>query len=82
VKIPRNITGQDLLKLLKPLGYIVVRQSGSHIRIRTEMNGGHSETIPDHYPLKIGTLNKILNNIAWHFKMTKEELLNKILDQT
>ena len=80
MKIPRNITGQDLLQLLQSLGYTVVRQTGSHIRIRTEMNGGHSETIPNHHPLKIGTLNKILNNIAGHFGITKEELLNKFFD--
>ena len=81
MKIPRSITGQDLLKLLKPLGYTVARQTGSHIRIKTEIKGGHSETIPDHHPLKIGTLNKILSNIANHFGISKEELINKIFNQ-
>ena len=44
------------------------------------MNGEHSETIPNHYPLKIGTLNKILKNIAEHFGITKEELLAKLFN--
>ena len=78
MKIPRNIRGYELVKILFVFGYSVVRQSGSHIRIKTEMNGEHSETIPNHDPIKIGTLNKILSNIAEHFEISKEELINKL----
>lgn len=78
-KIPRDITGAELVKLLKPLGYTVVRQSGSHIRITTLENGEHHATIPDHAPLKIGTISSILKDIAEHFSISKEELLEKIL---
>ncbi|MFN8346005.1 MAG: type II toxin-antitoxin system HicA family toxin [Spirosomataceae bacterium] len=41
MKIPRDITGAELIKLLKKLNYEIVRQTGSHIRIRTEQNGLH-----------------------------------------
>jgi predicted RNA binding protein YcfA (HicA-like mRNA interferase family) len=78
MKTPRDITANDLLKALKVIGYEVVRQKGSHIRIKTELNGGHYETIPNHKPIKIGTLSDILNNIAEHFDMTKEELMEKL----
>lgn len=78
MKIPRNIRGYELVKILSILGYSTVRQTGSHIRIKTEQNGGHAETIPNHDPIKIGTLNKILSNIAAHFEITKEELINKL----
>ncbi len=78
MKIPRDITANDLLKVLKSFGYEIVRQKGSHIRIKTELNGEHYETIPNHKPIKIGTLNGILNNIAEHFDMTKEELIEKL----
>lgn len=74
MKIPRNLTGLELVKLLKPFGYEVVRQTDSHIRIQTMENGQHYETIPRHDPIKIGTLNNILKNIAEHFDLTKEEL--------
>jgi predicted RNA binding protein YcfA (HicA-like mRNA interferase family) len=57
------------------MDYQVVRQTESHIRIRTEQNGQHQETIPNHIPIKIGTLNSILNNISSHFGITKEELI-------
>jgi predicted RNA binding protein YcfA (HicA-like mRNA interferase family) len=43
MKIPRSLTGLELIKLLKPFGYEVVRQTGSHIRIQTIQNGQHSE---------------------------------------
>ncbi len=66
MKIPRNLTGVDLIKRLKPFGYEVTRQTGSHIRIQTMQNGQHYETIPRHDPIKIGTLNNILKNIAEH----------------
>ncbi|HMO63170.1 MAG TPA: type II toxin-antitoxin system HicA family toxin [Ferruginibacter sp.] len=78
MKIPRNIRGHELVKALSVLGYTVVRQTGSHIRIKTTMNGDHAETIPNHDPIKIGTLNKILNNIAEHFEITKEDLVNRL----
>jgi predicted RNA binding protein YcfA (HicA-like mRNA interferase family) len=79
MKTPRDITANDLLKALKSFGYEIVRQKGSHIRIKTELNGEHFETIPNHKPIKIGTLSGILNNIAEHFDMTKEELIEQIL---
>jgi predicted RNA binding protein YcfA (HicA-like mRNA interferase family) len=78
MKTPRDITANDLLKALKSFGYEIVRQKGSHIRIKTELNGEHFETIPNHKPIKIGTLSGILNNIAEHFDMTKEELIEQI----
>ena len=77
-KIPRDITGADFVKLLKPLGYKVIRHSGSHIRITTSEQGEHHATIPNHNPLKIGTLAALLKDIADHFSITKEELLEKI----
>lgn len=78
MKIPRNIRGYELVKALSVLGYSVVRQTGSHIRIKTSLKGEHAETIPNDDPIKIGTLNKILSNIAEHFEISKEELIYKI----
>jgi len=74
MKLPRDISGPVLIKKLKPLGYAVTRQSGSHIRLTTHQNGAHHITIPMHDPLKIGTLAAILGDIAAHFNKTKEEI--------
>ena len=79
MKIPRDLTGAELIKKLKKLGYSPTRQSGSHIRITTIENGEHHITIPNHDPIKIGTLSSILTDIAQHFNITKDELLQIIL---
>jgi predicted RNA binding protein YcfA (HicA-like mRNA interferase family) len=76
MRIPRDLTGKDLIKALVKLGYEVTRQSGSHIRLSTSRNGTHHITIPDHRPIKVGTLSGILGDIAAHHQMTREELLN------
>lgn len=79
MKLPRDIDAASLIKLLKPLGYEVTRQTGSHIRLTTLQNGEHHITIPNHNPIRIGTLSSVLSNIAAHFQLTKEELLKQIL---
>ena len=77
-KIPRNLSGSDLVKYLKKLGYEQSRQVGSHIRLTTEDNGLHHITIPAHDPIKVGTLSNILKDIAQHFEISKEELINRL----
>ena len=32
MKLPRDLSGQDLVRTLKKLGYEVTHQTGSHIR--------------------------------------------------
>ena len=78
MKIPRDLSGQDLIKYLKTYGYIITRQSGSHLRLTTTQNGQHHITIPNHDPLKIGTLSAIIADIAEHFAKTKDQLLQEI----
>ena len=77
-KIPRNLSGRDLVRHLKKLGYQQTRQVGSHIRLTTKEKGIHHITIPAHDPIKIGTLSNILKDIASHFEITKEELTNRL----
>lgn len=78
MKIPRDISGHDLIKYLKPYGYIITRQTGSHIRLTTEQGGQHHITIPDHDPLKIGTLAAIIGDIAAHFNVTRDKLMQEL----
>ena len=79
MRLPRDISGIDLIKMLRVFGYEISRQNGSHIRLTTEENGQHHITIPAHNPLKIGTLSAILGDVASHFDITKEEVLERIL---
>jgi predicted RNA binding protein YcfA (HicA-like mRNA interferase family) len=78
-KIPRDISGRDLAKLLNRYEYKVVRESGSHIRlVSTYQQTEHKITIPDHQKTKIGTLNNILNDIADYLKVGKKELIDEL----
>lgn len=75
MKLPRDISGSDLGKSLSRLGYRTTRQSGSHMRLTTEVRGEHHVTIPAHDPLKLGTLKSILDAVAEHHAMSRDELL-------
>jgi len=78
MKLPRNLSGVELIKALRRLGYEPTRQKGSHIRITTTQNGTHHETIPHHSPIKTKTLSSIFKSIAAHHKMTVAELLEQL----
>ena len=60
MRVPRDLSGSDLIKSLARLDYEVTRQTGSHIRLKTLRRGAHNITVPAHDPVKIGTLNAIL----------------------
>jgi predicted RNA binding protein YcfA (HicA-like mRNA interferase family) len=78
VRLPRDLSGADLAKALGRLGYETTRQTGSHLRLTTEVEGEHHVTIPLHDPLKVGTLTSILNELAHHAGVTREELLARL----
>jgi predicted RNA binding protein YcfA (HicA-like mRNA interferase family) len=79
VRIPRDIAGADLIRALRVLGYERVRQDGSHIRLTTTVGGTHHVTVPNHRPLKTGTLlGGVLKPVAAHHKLTVEQLLVKL----
>jgi len=78
MKTPRDLTGAELASALRQLGYTVTRQTGSHLRITTRQHGEHHEIIPNHSPIKIGTLKSILRNVAAHHEMTVPELLEDL----
>lgn len=78
MKLPRDISAQDLVKASKKLGYEVTRQVGSHLRLTTEQNGQHHITIPNHDPIKIGILSAIIADIANHFNITKDQVIQTL----
>jgi predicted RNA binding protein YcfA (HicA-like mRNA interferase family) len=75
MKLPRDASGDDLVKALKRLGYIETRQTGSHIRLTISKDGEHHLTIPAHDPLKLGTLAAIITDIAQQLKVSKDEVV-------
>jgi predicted RNA binding protein YcfA (HicA-like mRNA interferase family) len=78
VKIPRDLSGSDLVKALRALGYERMRQDGSHIRLTTQQGGQHHVTVPNHSPIRLGTLAAILKAVATHHKLTVEDLVRQL----
>ena len=75
MKLPGDVSGQELVKTLRKLGCESTRQRGSHIRVTTQQGGQHHEVIPNHRSIKTGTLSGILKSIAAHHRMTVDALL-------
>ncbi len=78
MRLPRDISSNELIKRLEKFGYTVSRQRGSHIRLTTFMGGEHHVTIPNHDPIRLGTLSAIIREVASHFKKTKEEIADQL----
>ncbi len=75
MRLPRDLSGQDLVKALQKLGYRTTRQTSSHIRLTTDRDGEHHVTIPDHDPIRVGTLSGLLAGLGRHHKLTRDQLI-------
>ena len=79
MKVPRDLRGSDLVRALSTFGYVTVRQTGSHIRLRSAYTGTeHQITVPNHNPIKLGSVNGILGDIAGYLKISKQELIDRL----
>ena len=78
MKTPRDVSGADLAKALRSRGYERVRQDGSHSRLTTNVDGQFHITVPNHDPIKVGTLRSIIRLVAEHHKTTPDELLDQL----
>ncbi len=75
MKLPRDISGQELALALAKLGYAMDRQVGSHMRLTTHRPGEHHITVPAHDPIKVGTLNSIPRDAGEHAGLDRSDLL-------
>jgi predicted RNA binding protein YcfA (HicA-like mRNA interferase family) len=74
MKLPRGVSADRVIRVLESLGYKVVRQKGSHVRLKHDAPPVHTITVPRHDPLKIGTLHGILAEAARMRSVTVESL--------
>lgn len=79
MKLPRDVGGEELAAHLGRYGYEVTHQTGSHMRLTSSAKGfEHHITIPEHKPLKVGTLDHIVNEVAAYLEMEHEELVKEL----
>jgi predicted RNA binding protein YcfA (HicA-like mRNA interferase family) len=63
MKLPRDVDGAALAQTLcRRFGYRIVHQVGSHMVLQREAPH-HRVAIPNHRPLRLGTLNAILRTV-------------------
>lgn len=78
MKLPRDVSGNDLVRALSRLGYVTMRQEGSHVRLTTREGGENHLTIPMHDPIKPGTLNSIIRSASAHAGLSRDEVLKML----
>jgi len=71
VKLPRDLSGEVIVKALQRCGFTVARQRGSHVQL-TKL--GKRVTVPLHRSLTVGTLQSILHQAG----LSVEELVESL----
>lgn len=80
MKLPRDLAGAELVRRPERLGYVVSRQTGSHLRLTCPTPELHHVTVPAHDPLRVGTLAAILGEVGKHQGLSREELLRRLFE--
>jgi len=79
MKLPRDLAGADLADFLcAHYGCRRIHQVGSHIILQSEQPAHHRLAIPDHNPLRLGTLNAILRSVSAAKNISKETILRQL----
>ena len=64
---------------MKALGYQIVRQRGSHVRMEKNTPAGtHKITVPNHDPIAKGTLSDILHKLSIWNQISREDLIERL----
>ncbi len=72
-KLPRDVSGRQVVRVLQRQGFYVLHQRGSHIILRRD-DPKATISVPDHVPLRAGTLRTILNQAGIEVKKFVEFL--------
>ena len=76
MKIPRDLSGHDLVQVLcRRWGYRVIHQEGSHVVLETDEPTPHRLAVPAHPNLRIGTLSAILRSVANHKRVERNTII-------
>ena len=78
MRLPRDISGEELAQALRVLGYEVTRDVSGHLRLTTEQGGQHHVSVPKHKELRTGTLSGVIGDVARHFGMSKNEVCERV----
>ncbi|MCX6590061.1 MAG: type II toxin-antitoxin system HicA family toxin [Acidobacteria bacterium] len=78
MKLPRGLSGAELVAALKRLGYQQTRQTGSHVRLTLSFPRQAHLTVPLARAIPPGTLAALVKDAALHLDTTVDDILSKI----
>jgi predicted RNA binding protein YcfA (HicA-like mRNA interferase family) len=73
MKLPTDLSGQELRRALERIGFVYQRQKGSHMILRRD-DPYSRVVVPDHKSLRPGTLRQILHEAQITVEQLKEIL--------
>ena len=77
--MPRDLSGAELIKVLcRDWDYRQLHQEGNHVILQTETPGHQRLSVPNHNPLRVGTLNSIVRAVAAHKGVDRQTLLDSM----
>ena len=81
MRLPRDISGAELARLLARYGYAQTRQTGSHVRLTSISAGSeHHVTIPLHQSLRVGTLSAVVREVANHLGRERDDIAEELFE--
>ena len=71
MKLPRDVSGAEAARALQRFGFVPLRQTGSHLILRRD---NRTVVVPQHKPLKPGTLKGLIEQAGLTLAQFVEEL--------
>ncbi len=71
MKLPRDLSGSEAVRVLRRFGFVQLRQTGSHCILRRE---NRTVVVPQHKSLKPGTLKGLIQQAG----LTVEQFLHEL----
>ena len=79
MKLPRDVAGATLADVLcRHFRYRRIHQVGSHIVLQCDEPRHHRLAIPNHDPLRLGTLNAILRAVEQAVGVARAEIVIRL----
>lgn len=78
VHLPRDVRPEDLIRVLKSVGFVESRQTGSHITLTHPGPPECHLTIPDHRSISIGVIRMVLRVCESKLGIPAEQILSKL----
>lgn len=80
MRLPRDLSGEELIRCLARVGDVVTRRTGNQLRPTCTLPIRHHVTVPRRDPPRVGTLAAILADVATAHAVSREQLLRQLLD--